>query len=112
MLLKQYKYSWTELSHELNRSVGAIQRRITDLKIKERPLKAYNHNNWSKDEFKILADMIRDGFSYSQIADIIGRSEKAIRGRVYETYWTENADKVRTMLQDGEWGLWKTRTNS
>lgn len=108
MLLKQYKYSWTELSHELNRSVGAIQRRITDLKIKERPLKAYNHNNWSKDEFKILADMIRDGFSYSQIADIIGRSEKAIRGRVYETYWTENADKVRIMLQDGEWGYGKS----
>lgn len=107
MLLKQHRYSWSELAHEMNRSAGAIQRRIQDLGLKERPVRASNHNPWSKDDFQKMADMLREGFSYGQIADAVGRSEKAVRGRVFETYWTENADKVRAMLQDGPWGYGK-----
>lgn len=104
MLLRQHRYSWNELAHALNRSAGAIQRRICDLGLKERPVKADTNNPWSAEEYQMLADMLREGFSYGRIADVIGRSEKAIRGRVYETYWTENADKVRDMLRDGAWG--------
>ncbi|MEG1491851.1 MAG: hypothetical protein RR394_06325, partial [Oscillospiraceae bacterium] len=40
----------------------------------------------------------------SEIGLLVGRSEKAVRGRVYETYRTEVADKVRSMLGDGKWG--------
>ena len=35
MLLKQHKYGYAELSEILRRSAGAIQRRCTDLGIKE-----------------------------------------------------------------------------
>ena len=107
LLLRQQRYSWSEIAHELNRSAGAIQRRIQDLGLKDRPVRADNHNPWSDQDFQTMADMLREGYSYGQIADAVGRSEKAVRGRVYDTYWTENADKVREMLKDGPWGYGK-----
>lgn len=106
-LLRQYKYGWAEMAEMLNRSVGAIQRRCNDLGIKERPIRASNYNPWSDADFQTLADGIREGVSYSDIGIMVGRSEKAVRGRVYETYRTENADKVRAMIGDGAWGFGK-----
>lgn len=103
-LLKQHKYGYAELAKELNRTDGAIQRRICDLGLKERPVRANNHNPWQQQEYDILAEMLNAGNSYGAISEVIGRSEKAIRGRVYAVYKTENADKVRAMLNGGEWG--------
>jgi hypothetical protein len=106
-LLKQQKYGYAELSDMLHRSAGAIQRRCNDLGIKDRPVKANNHGKaaeWTSDMFEILADGIRNGASYTSIAKAIGKSEKAVRGKIYNTYLTENADKVRIMLGDGNWG--------
>lgn len=108
MLLKQHKYGYAELSEMLRRSAGAIQRRCNDLGIKERPVKADNHgeaSKWTEEHFQTLADGIRDGDSYMLIAQKIGKSEKAVRGKVYLTYLTEQADKIRAMMQDGEWGF-------
>ncbi|MDF2984913.1 MAG: hypothetical protein K0R50_423 [Eubacterium sp.] len=105
--LKQFKYGYLELSQILGRSAGAIQRRICDLKLKERPVKADNHKSWEEKHFQILADMIRAGYSYGAIGEVLEKSEKAIRGRVFDFYRTENADKVRSMLGDGAWGTGK-----
>lgn len=44
------------------------------------------------------------GAIYSMIGRVIGKSEKALRGKIYFTYLTEDADKVRAMLGDGPWG--------
>lgn len=107
MLLKQNKYGYAELSEMLHRSAGAIQRRILDLGITERPIKANPHADnakWSDTDFETLADGIRQGLSYMQIGQILGKSEKAIRGKVYFVYLTENADKVRTLMGDKPWG--------
>lgn len=103
-LLKEFKYSYIELSKILSRSNGAIQRRILDLKLKERPIKADNLINWTDDEFATLTELIKKGLSYSLIAEIIGKSEKAIRGRVYQMYLTENIDKIRAYIGNGSWG--------
>lgn len=107
MLLKQHKYGYAELSEMLHRSAGAIQRRCTDLGIKERPIRADNHgaeSKWTDDDFFVLAEGIRNGDSYMQIGQALGKSEKAIRGKVYFTYLTESADKVRGMMGNGSWG--------
>lgn len=106
-LLKQFKYGYAELARMLGRSAGAIQRRICDLGLKERPVKADNHKSWTDQHFQTLADMIRSGYSYGAIGEVLDKSEKAIRGRVYDFYRTENADKVRAMLGDGSWGTGK-----
>lgn len=107
MLLRMQKYGYAELSEMLQRSAGAIQRRCNDLGIKERPVKADNHSEeakWTDADFEILADGIRNGDSYTEIGRMIGKSEKAIRGKVYFVYLTERADKVREMMGDQPWG--------
>ena len=107
MLLKMQKYGYAELSEMLRRSAGAIQRRCQDLGIKERPVKADNHSassKWTDADFAILADGIRKGDSYCQIGRLLGKSDKAIRGKVYFVYLTEDADKVRAMMADQPWG--------
>lgn len=107
MLLKQHKYGYAELSDILRRSSGAIQRRCQDLGIKERPVKADNHSQasrWTDKDFEILADGIRNGECYAQIGKKLGRSDKAIRGKVYFVYLTEDADKIRAMMGDHPWG--------
>ena len=48
--------------------------------------------------------MIIAGKKYEQMADVIGKSVKAIRGRVYHMYITQNLDKVREMIGSGPWG--------
>ena len=107
MLLKQHKYGYAELSEMLHRSAGAIQRRCNDLGLKERPVKANNHGAdaaWTQSDFDALADGIRTGSSYTSIGKAIGKSEKAVRGKVYFVYLTENQDKVRAMMGDHSWG--------
>lgn len=105
-LLKMHKYTWPEVSERLRRSEGAIQRRCTDLGLKERPLRASTATDrpWDDEAFKILADGIRAGDSYAVIGHRLGKSEKAVRGKVYATYLTEDADKVRAMMGAGPWG--------
>lgn len=107
MLLKQHKYGYAELSAMLHRSAGAIQRRCTDLGVKERPVKADNHSKesvWTEADYQALADGIRHGDSYTLIGNAIGKSEKAVRGKVYFVYLTESQDKVRAMMGDMPWG--------
>lgn len=104
-LLKQQKYTYAEISRDLRRSAGAIQRRCNDLGLKERPVRESPHNPWSDADLQLMADMIRQGCSYAMIGYTCGgRSEKAVRGVVFNKYHTENADKVRAMLGDGPWG--------
>ena len=107
MLLQQHRYGYAELSDMLRRSAGAIQRRCNDLGLKERPVKADNHGSsaaWTQTDFDVLADGIRKGNSYTAIGKALGKSEKAVRGKVYFVYLTENQDKVRAMLKDKPWG--------
>ena len=105
MLLKMHRYGYAELSEMLCRSTGAIQRRCQDLGIKERPVKANNHGElWSEADYQALADGIRNGDSYALIGRSLGKSEKAIRGKVYYEYLTESADKVRALMGGGQWG--------
>ena len=100
-LLKEYKYSYADLSERLQRTCGAIQRRILDLELKERPVKADNHNPWTDRDKELLKQMILDGKSYEHMQEAIGRSAKAIRGYVGRAYKTEVLDKVReTIIKD------------
>ena len=106
-LLREHKYGYAELSDRLHRSAGAIQRRINDLGLRERPVKAENHGKdaeWTASDYQALADGIRQGDSYTEIGKAVGRSEKAVRGKVYTVYLTERADKIRAMMGDGPWG--------
>lgn len=106
-LLGQQKYGYLELSKMLNRSAGAIQHRCQDLGTKLRPVKADNHGEdsaWTDKDYDTLCAGIKNGDSYGCLSELIGKSEKAIRGKVYFVYFTENMDKVRAMIGRGKWG--------
>lgn len=106
-LLEKQEYGYKELSAILHRSAGAIQRRCTDLGTKYRPVKADNHSAesaWTDEDYEILAEGIKNGDSYTVIGNMLDKSEKAVRAKVYFVYLTESADKVRVMLGDGKWG--------
>ena len=106
-LLRRHKYSCAEISAILGRSEGAIQRRCNDLGLKERPVRADTLGEvakWTDAMLQILADGIRNSDGYALIGQRIGKSEKAVRGKVYNTYLTETADKVRLMLGSGSCG--------
>lgn len=106
--LKKYlsdnRYTYMELSKMLNRTAGAIQRRICDLNLTDRPVKANNHIKWTDQEWEQLGEMIKEGYNYETMSDVLGRSSKAIRGRVFDMYLTERLDKVRSYIGDGKWG--------
>ena len=103
-LLRQFKYTYPEIAERLRRSEGAIQRRVLDLGIKERPIKADNHILWTDEELNTVAKMIKAGSNYENISRVVGKSAKAIRGRVYNMYLTENLNKVAQLIGDGKWG--------
>lgn len=104
-LLRAYRFTYPEISKRLKRTEGAIQRRICDLKIKERPLKADNHNLWTDEQITLLGNLIKQGFNYEAIHRAIpDKSVKAIRGLVYRYYITESLDKARLYIGDGTFG--------
>jgi hypothetical protein len=81
-LLKSYKYTYRELSVRLQRTEGAIKRRMVDLKIKERSLKMSNHNPWTTPEEDKLKELYHKGHTPSTMANYIGRSAQAISGKI------------------------------
>ena len=102
-LLNQYTYGYKELSNLLSRSEGEKQRRICDLKLKQRQVKADNHTPWTDKEKDIVINMIKDGADYKNISDKLEkRSAKAIQGLMERTYKTSNLDKIRIKMQDDE----------
>lgn len=103
-LLKEKKYGFKELSKILHRTEGAIQRRISELKIKDKPIKADTHIKWFDEEFLQLGEMIKRGYTYEQMSDVLGKSSKAIRGRVFDKYFTERLDMVRSYIGGGKFG--------
>lgn len=104
-LLEQQRYGYAEIAHELRRTEGAIVRRINDLGLKFRAVKADNHQLWTPEDLAQLTAGIKSMESYEQIhLRIPHKSTKAIRGRVYNSYLTERLDLVRDMIGDGDFG--------
>lgn len=103
-LVKQHKYTWQDVSQRLKRTEGAIQRRLSDLGIPDRPLKADNHIKWTEADFEKLTYGIKNNYSYELISLDVGKSVKAIRGRVYSMYLTENLNKARELMGNGSFG--------
>ena len=103
-LLRQHRYTYPEIAQRLYRSEGAIQRRMQDLSIKERPIKAGNQDFWTDEQLRTVCEMIKAGASYESISRAVGKSAKATRGKVFNMYLTENLNKVAQLIGDGNWG--------
>lgn len=96
-LVNDYKYTYSDISRMMRRTEGAIQRRCTDLKLQGRPLRESPHSVWEQWQLDKLPELIDSGVSYEIMSEVIEKSVKAIRGKVYILYGTENLDKVRVI---------------
>lgn len=79
-LLKQYKYSYNDLCIRLNRTEGAIKRRIITLKLPYRPVRNYDRW-WRDDEVETLLKMREQGHCFDEIGRALKRSGSAVRGK-------------------------------
>lgn len=82
-LLTLFRYTYDELSKELQRSEAAIKRRIYDLNLKERPVRK-KAEFWTEDQTRLLSEMYNRGWSFEEISKKIGKTALACRGK-YET---------------------------
>lgn len=82
-LVNQYRYGYTDIARLMNRSEQAIKRRLNDINIKARPLRADNNRKWEDWEIEILIKMLKKGYTHEDISKKLnGRSTSAIRGKI------------------------------
>lgn len=80
-MLKQFKYTYPEIATELNRTQGAVKRRIYDLGLKARPVRLPNHNKYTKEDERIIVEMLEKGYCFEEIANRLNRSSLGVRGK-------------------------------
>lgn len=88
-LLNAYQYGYREISIKLCRTEGAIKRRMLDLNLKQRPIKADNTIPWTMPEIEKVFSMVEDGYKPHVIAEYVNRSALAIRGLLERTFENE-----------------------
>lgn len=82
-LINQYKYGYSDIARLMGRTEGAIKRRLCDLNIKGRPIKAENHRPWKEWETNLLIDMFNKGYTHEDISERLdNRSVCAVRGKL------------------------------
>ena len=96
---KQNKYTVNELSKLIGRSEGAVARKCRDLGYS--PFVRNKAKHYSAEELDYTTNAIIRGEHYATIAKSLGRSEKSLRGIIYQRLGTEHPDKVRELLKSG-----------
>jgi hypothetical protein len=81
-MLNAYMYTYPEIASRLNRSEGAVKRRIKDLGLKARPVRLNNHIKYTDEEVKTLVSLYEKGYCLEDIAQKIGKSALGIRGKL------------------------------
>ncbi len=79
-LLDQYKYTYDDLCREMNRTEGAIKRRIITLGLTQRPVRNYDRQ-WNDEETAKLLEMKIKGHCWEEIGRALKRSGSAVRGK-------------------------------
>lgn len=100
-LVNSYKYDYTELAKILGRKEESIKSRIRALGLKARPNKRYI-GAWTDNELEIVFDNIKKGNNYEYIQNELGnnRTIKAISGKIFNMFGTQNLNKVRKILNE------------
>ena len=87
-LVKDPNMTYPEMSRILQRTHGAIKRRLGMEGIKFRPSYLPNHNKYTAGEIETLETMMHKGHSFIEIAFILDRSEAGVRGKAERMGYT------------------------
>lgn len=99
-LLRKGGFTYKDLQEDLRRTEAAIKRRIGDLGLKERPMRAKNRK-WTEEEVETLLQMIEEGADWIQIGDRLGRSALAVRGKYERLQNPEYMKRYNRGMNDG-----------
>ena len=109
-LLDRYEYTYHDLSQILNRSEGAIKRRIYDLGLVQRPVRNEN-KPWTEEETRKLLEMKAKGHCWEEIGRALNRTGSAVRGK-YERlqnpeyckrYYRNSREQLNRYFQKDMW---------
>lgn len=76
--VKSYRYTWSDLAKEFNRTEPAIKKRLYKLNCPYRPIQRDNKIAWTNEENNKLKELFSQGYSSDQIAKILNKSEFSI----------------------------------
>ena len=88
ILAKEPDMTYPKMSKILQRTHGAIKRRLGMEGIKLRPSYLPNHNKYTEVENETLETMMHKGHSFIEIAFILDRSEAGVRGKAERMGYT------------------------
>ena len=94
-MLKCYKYYIDDIAVALNRTEGAVKRRMLDLKISYRPLK-HPTKPWTEAEIIKLLEMRSAGHGWGSIGKELGRSSVSCSGKfdnLANPYYTKRSTR-------------------
>lgn len=81
LYVSQFKYTYKDLSKMMLRTESAIRRRLYDLGMKQRPVRAETRL-WTDEEVQTAANMNSKGYSYDYIAQKLSRTGQSVRGKL------------------------------
>lgn len=87
-MLKQYKFTYPDISKELNRTHGAIKRRMSDLNLQMRPIPIATKKVYSEQEVQEILNLYNAGYGFKFIARKLNRSEAGVRGKIERMGYT------------------------
>jgi hypothetical protein len=87
-MLSAYKHTYPEISQRLNRSEGAVKRRILDLGLKARPVRLPNHIKYTPDEVNLIVTLFDKGHCLEDIASRMNKSALGVRGKMERMGYT------------------------
>lgn len=76
------KYTYQEIANLLNRTHGAIKRKIYDLKLLHTPVYTDKHRLYSDEEIETIINLKEAGYTISTISLKVNRSEAGIREKI------------------------------
>lgn len=79
---KSCRYTYKDLSKELNRTENAIKRRLYDLGVPYRPLPLNNHIKWTKEENEKMVELYKKGYDTYAIATALNKTQLSISDRL------------------------------
>lgn len=80
-MLKQYRYTYADISEEIGRTHGAVKRRALDLGIMMRPLPVAKRE-YTDEEIAEILRLYEIGYGFKFIAKKLKRSEAGVRGKL------------------------------
>ena len=99
ILLKQHIYTYQQLSDMLCRTTSAICKKINQLGLKERPVRAEHETGWSENKKNEVKELVLQGMSYEIISKRVNRTVGSIRGMLNREYGTERLENIYKILK-------------